>query len=95
MDTHSIAACCCAKSSTLGRRIARLFAAAREPKRFLRISGADHNNALGFPVLLDAVASFAREVVSGRRPAWARGLPRLAARAPERHHLDTRGASYD
>jgi uncharacterized protein len=47
----------------------RLFAAAREPKRFLRVAGADHNNALGFPLLLDAVASFAREAVSGRRPA--------------------------
>jgi hypothetical protein len=38
----------------------RLFAAASEPKRFFRIAGADHNNALGRPALLDAIAEFAR-----------------------------------
>jgi fermentation-respiration switch protein FrsA (DUF1100 family) len=46
----------------------RLFAAAPPPKRFFRIGGADHNDALGRPGLLDAVAGFAREAVAGRRP---------------------------
>jgi fermentation-respiration switch protein FrsA (DUF1100 family) len=39
----------------------RLFEAAREPRRFFRITGADHNDALGHPALLDAIARFARE----------------------------------
>jgi hypothetical protein len=47
----------------------RLFAAALPPKRFVRIDGTDHNDALGRPVLLDAIARFAREVVTRRRPA--------------------------
>ncbi len=46
----------------------RLFAAAPGPKRFFRISGADHNDALGHPALLDAIAEFARDAVAGRRP---------------------------
>jgi hypothetical protein len=46
----------------------RLFAAASTPKRFFRIAGADHNDALGHPALLDAIAEFAREAVTGRRP---------------------------
>ena len=46
----------------------RLFAAVPGPKRFVRIGGADHNDALGRPALLDAVAEFAREAVAGRRP---------------------------
>jgi len=46
----------------------RLFAAAAEPKRFFRIAGADHNEALGRPALLDAVARFAREAVARRGP---------------------------
>ena len=46
----------------------RLFAAARPPKRFFRIAGADHNEALGHPGLLDAIAEFTREAVAGRRP---------------------------
>jgi len=46
----------------------RLFAAAPEPKRFFRIAGADHNDALGRPALLDAIAEFAREAVARRRP---------------------------
>jgi fermentation-respiration switch protein FrsA (DUF1100 family) len=45
----------------------RLFAAAPGPKRFFRVSGADHNDALGRAVLLDAIAQFAREAVAGRR----------------------------
>jgi fermentation-respiration switch protein FrsA (DUF1100 family) len=45
----------------------RLFAAASEPKRFARIAGADHNDALGRPALLDAIARFAREAVVERR----------------------------
>jgi fermentation-respiration switch protein FrsA (DUF1100 family) len=44
----------------------RLFAAASSPKRFFRIDGADHNDALGRAALLDAVAEFARAAVSGR-----------------------------
>lgn len=44
----------------------RLFAAAGEPKRFVRIPGADHNDAFAFPALLDAIARFAREAVTGR-----------------------------
>jgi fermentation-respiration switch protein FrsA (DUF1100 family) len=43
----------------------RLFAAAPAPRRFFRIPGADHNEALGRPAFLDAVASFAREAVAG------------------------------
>jgi hypothetical protein len=46
----------------------RLFAAVAGPKRFVRIAGADHNDALGRPALLDAVAAFAREAVAGRGP---------------------------
>ena len=46
----------------------RLFAAAPEPKRFFRIAGADHNDALGRPALLDAIAEFAREAVARRGP---------------------------
>jgi len=41
----------------------RLAAAAPGPKRFLRLPGRGHNDVLGDPVLLDAVAEFAREVV--------------------------------
>ena len=47
----------------------RLFAAASPPKRFVRLTGADHNDALGRPALLDAIARFAREAVTRRRPA--------------------------
>jgi len=43
----------------------RLFAAASEPRRFLRIAGAGHDDVLGHPGLLDAVAAFAREAVGG------------------------------
>lgn len=42
----------------------QLFAAAPEPKRFLRIPGAGHDDALGHPGVLDAVASFAREATA-------------------------------
>jgi uncharacterized protein len=45
----------------------RLFEAAPEPKRFHRIRGLTHNDALGSPGLLDAIASFAREAVA-RQP---------------------------
>jgi fermentation-respiration switch protein FrsA (DUF1100 family) len=45
----------------------RLFAAAREPKRFVRIPGATHNDVLGFPALLDAVAQFAHAVTAQSR----------------------------
>jgi fermentation-respiration switch protein FrsA (DUF1100 family) len=45
----------------------RLFAAAAEPKRFLRVRGATHNDVLGYPALLDAVADFAHRVVGPGR----------------------------
>lgn len=45
----------------------RLFGAARPPKRFLRVAGAGHNDALGRPALLDAIAEFAREATARRR----------------------------
>jgi hypothetical protein len=45
----------------------RLFAAAPPPRRFYRIAGADHNDALGRPALLDAIAEFSREAVAGPR----------------------------
>jgi hypothetical protein len=41
----------------------RLFAAAPEPKRFVRVRGAHHNDVLDDPSLLDAIAAFAHEVV--------------------------------
>jgi hypothetical protein len=44
----------------------RVFAAASEPKHFLRVRGATHNDVLGYPELLDAIAVFAREVVAAR-----------------------------
>ncbi|MEX2220190.1 MAG: alpha/beta hydrolase [Candidatus Rokuibacteriota bacterium] len=47
----------------------RLFAAAPSPKRFFRIAGADHNDALGRLALLDAIGQFAREAVTRRPPA--------------------------
>ena len=43
----------------------RLFAAANEPKRFLRAAGAHHNDVFDVPGLLDAVAAFAHEVTHG------------------------------
>jgi len=45
----------------------RLFAAAPEPKRFLRVRGAMHNDVLGYPELLDAVATFAADAVAQAR----------------------------
>ena len=51
----------------------RLFAAAREPKRFLRIKGAHHNDVLASPPLLDAIAEFAGQVrahLCGREISW-------------------------
>jgi fermentation-respiration switch protein FrsA (DUF1100 family) len=44
-----------------------LFAAANEPKRFLRVRGAHHNDIFAWPGLLDAIAAFAREVARGGR----------------------------
>jgi hypothetical protein len=41
----------------------RLFAAAPEPKRFLRVRGAHHNDVFDSRELLDAIADFARDVV--------------------------------
>jgi fermentation-respiration switch protein FrsA (DUF1100 family) len=45
----------------------RLFAAAPEPKRFVGVRGAMHNDVLGYPPLLDAIAEFARDTVENRR----------------------------
>jgi hypothetical protein len=45
----------------------RLFEAAPEPKRFLRIPGASHNDVLGYPELLDAVVAFAVAVTAQSR----------------------------
>lgn len=43
----------------------RLFAHAVEPKRFERLAGGTHNDVLGWPRVLDAVAEFSRSVASG------------------------------
>jgi fermentation-respiration switch protein FrsA (DUF1100 family) len=45
----------------------RLYAAAAEPKRFVRAAGAHHNDVFEAPEVLDAIAGFAREV-TGVRP---------------------------
>ncbi|HWP65539.1 MAG TPA: alpha/beta hydrolase [Candidatus Limnocylindria bacterium] len=45
----------------------RLYEAAPGPKRFVRVPGATHNDVLGFPGLLDAVAAFADEVAAQSR----------------------------
>lgn len=39
-----------------------LFAAAPEPKRFVALPGAHHNDVFGAPGLIEAIAAFAREV---------------------------------
>ena len=41
-----------------------LFAAAREPKRFFRVAGAQHNDVFDAPDLIDAIVAFAREVTA-------------------------------
>ena len=41
----------------------RLFEAANEPKRFLRVEGAHHNDVFSSGELLDAMARFANEAV--------------------------------
>jgi fermentation-respiration switch protein FrsA (DUF1100 family) len=46
----------------------RLHAAAAEPKRFLRIAGAHHNDIFASRELLDAIAGFAREVTTSTHP---------------------------
>jgi fermentation-respiration switch protein FrsA (DUF1100 family) len=43
-----------------------LFAAAGEPKRFIRLPGAHHNDVLENPALLDAIADFARTAAANR-----------------------------
>jgi fermentation-respiration switch protein FrsA (DUF1100 family) len=43
----------------------RLFAAAPEPKRFVRVPGSHHNDVFDPPQVLDAIATFSREVVGG------------------------------
>ena len=42
----------------------RLFAAAREPKRFFRVPGGHHNDVFDAPGLLEAIVAFAREVTA-------------------------------
>jgi fermentation-respiration switch protein FrsA (DUF1100 family) len=42
-----------------------LFAAAREPKRFLRVPGAGHNDVFSYRPLLDAIAEFVGEHARG------------------------------
>lgn len=42
----------------------RLFALAREPKRFVRVHGRQHNDVFDSPPLLDAIAAFAHGVVA-------------------------------
>ena len=42
----------------------RLFEAAAEPKRFLRVEGAHHNDVFASSELLDAIGRFAKEVVT-------------------------------
>jgi uncharacterized protein len=42
----------------------QLFAAARDPKRFYRITGARHNGAMGADRVLDVITSFARAEVA-------------------------------
>ena len=51
----------------------RLFAAAREPKHFVRIPGGHHNDVLASARLLDTIAEFAGRVgahLCGRGSAW-------------------------
>jgi fermentation-respiration switch protein FrsA (DUF1100 family) len=43
-----------------------LFAAAGQPKRFLRLPGAHHNDVFENPVLLDTIADFARAAAAAR-----------------------------
>ncbi|HSD09542.1 MAG TPA: alpha/beta hydrolase, partial [Candidatus Binatia bacterium] len=43
----------------------RLYALAREPKRFLRVPGAGHNDILGHPSVLDEIARFVAAHVTG------------------------------
>lgn len=45
-----------------------LFGLAREPKRFLRVAGREHNDVFDSPPLLDAIAAFARESVAAAGP---------------------------
>jgi len=42
----------------------RLFAAAREPKRFFRVPGGHHNDVFDAPGLLEAIVASAREVTA-------------------------------
>jgi fermentation-respiration switch protein FrsA (DUF1100 family) len=44
----------------------RLYAAARSPKRFVRVDGAHHNDVFTSDELLDALAAFACETGAGR-----------------------------
>ena len=43
----------------------RLFAAAREPKRFFRAAGAHHNDVFSSPGLVEAIGTFARQATGG------------------------------
>ena len=51
----------------------RLFAAAREPKRFFRAAGVGHNDVFAARGLIDAIAQFARDATSGSLATPPRG----------------------
>ena len=44
----------------------RLFAAAHEPKQFLRVPGAHHNDIFAVPMVVDAIAAFVSSHVKGK-----------------------------
>jgi fermentation-respiration switch protein FrsA (DUF1100 family) len=54
----------------------QLYAAAPEPKRFVRIAGAHHNDIFGSPTLIGAIATFAREVIGLKTTAKTPRAPR-------------------
>jgi len=43
----------------------RLFAAAHEPKRFVRVAGAGHNDIFQHAVVIDEISRFVRDHVPG------------------------------
>jgi fermentation-respiration switch protein FrsA (DUF1100 family) len=45
----------------------RLFSLAAEPKRFVPVTGKQHNDVFDSPPLLDAIAAFAREATAAAR----------------------------
>jgi fermentation-respiration switch protein FrsA (DUF1100 family) len=47
----------------------KLFEAAGEPKKFLRVEGAHHNDVFASDELMDAIVRFANEVATDTPPA--------------------------